>query len=95
MRHSTGASDYKGILTTSIPSSITSEIRGNALTELKELAIRWYDILNKLGNYVRGVRQRLDITEVSVLQNAGEERVQVKMVCELDVLPGQCIVMAV
>ncbi|KAF9534661.1 hypothetical protein CPB83DRAFT_842702 [Crepidotus variabilis] len=91
MLHFTGASSVQEILAASISPSITSSISGNAPAELKGMAIRWYDLLHQRGGYVRQIREKLTITEISLVSKPGEERgAQVKMVCELDVAPETC-----
>lgn len=90
MPYFTGESDFKGIVLAPMPLSATVSIGGNAPQELKEMAVKWYDILHQKGSYVRSVRERLSITEVSLLSVPGEERGdQVKMVCEVNVEPGR------
>jgi len=96
MLPTTGGHDVASILAAPIPPTITSQVAGNAPVELKELAIKWYDILSLKGTYNRQIRKRLDIREVSLdIEGEGSGLghsfpKQVRVVCEVDVLPGAC-----
>jgi len=98
MLPSTGALDVSSILAARIPPTITSKIAGNAPVELKELSIKFYDILSLKGAYSCEIRKRLDIREVCLgtHEEDGDREhghpgpKQVRVVCEVDVLPGAC-----
>lgn len=101
MLPSTGAHNVASVLAARIPPTIISNIAGNAPVELKELSIKFYNLLSLKGAYNREIRKRLDIREVCLGTHEEDgERLgehsghsgpkQVRVVCEVDVLPGAC-----
>ncbi|KAG2013117.1 hypothetical protein CC2G_010056 [Coprinopsis cinerea AmutBmut pab1-1] len=60
-------------LSSPLPSSTTSEILGNASTELKEIAVKWYFLFRSSGSDFGKTCSELKVTEVWVQDHVDSE----------------------
>ncbi|KAH9482266.1 hypothetical protein JR316_0004364 [Psilocybe cubensis] len=85
-------SDLKYLIDHGHSPDIMSSIAGNASAFIKEAAVRWFMLLDVRGSTSFGhlTRARMEVKEVSIEHSPDDpQKMSSKMVCELEVTPGE------
>ncbi|KAJ2923318.1 hypothetical protein H1R20_g2829, partial [Candolleomyces eurysporus] len=75
-----------------LDSSLTEHIEGNAPVSIKELPVKWLAIFRSRGNgFCNHIAERVVVKEVSIVPRIEDpEKIEGKVVCEVDVKPEMC-----